>query len=238
MQCSDGGWASFEVDIDKSILTNVPYADHNAMLDPSAPDITGRVLEMLGSLGYDAEFPPARRAIDFLCRQQESDGCWYGRWGVNYIYGTCFALRGLAAIGIDMREGFCLQAAEWIRSYQNSDGGWGESCDSYDNPDMRGLGPSTASQTAWALLALFATGDFDSESAKRGVRFLLERQKETGDWEDHYFTGTGFPGVFYLKYHLYSHYFPILALSDYLHRRRPGPEASRRLPELQLAQIS
>ena len=238
MQCSDGGWASFEVDINKSILTNVPHADHNAMLDPSAPDITGRVLEMLGSLGYDAEFSPARRAIDFLCRQQEAEGCWYGRWGVNYIYGTCFALRGLAAIGIDMREGFCLRAAEWIRSYQNSDGGWGESCDSYDNPDLRGLGPSTASQTAWALLALFATGDFDSESAKRGVRFLLEKQKATGDWEDHSFTGTGFPGVFYLKYHLYSYYFPILALSDYLHRRRPGPEAARLLPELQLVQIS
>lgn len=235
MQCSDGGWASFEVDINKTILTKVPYADHNAMLDPSCPDITGRVLEMLGSMGYDTQFFPVRRAIEFLRRQQEADGCWYGRWGVNYLYGTCFALRGLAAVGVDMRESFCLRAAEWIRSYQNPDGGWGESCDSYDNPDLRGLGPSTASQTAWALLGLFATGDFDSDSVRRGIRFLLDTQKQSGRWEEPYFTGTGFPSVFYLKYHLYSLYFPLLALSDYRSRRCPGGEASQKGAELQLA---
>ena len=144
----------------------------------------------------------------FLRQQQEADGSWFGRWGVNYIYGTCFALRGLAAIGVDMREAFCLRAAEWLRSFQNPDGGWGESCDSYDNPDLRGIGPSTAAQTSWALLGLFATGDFDSESVKRGVQFLLKTQKENGAWEDDFFTGTGFPRVFYLKYHLYSVYFP------------------------------
>jgi squalene-hopene/tetraprenyl-beta-curcumene cyclase len=235
MQNSDGGWASFDLDNNKAVLCQVPYADHNAMLDPASNDITGRVLEMLGSLGYDLKFSPAQRAVGFLREQQEGDGCWYGRWGVNYVYGTCFALRGLAAIGVDMREGYCLRAAEWIRSCQNPDGGWGESCDSYDNPDLRGIGPSTAAQTAWALLGLFATGDFESESARRGVEFLLKTQKENGTWEDHPFTGTGFPRVFYLKYHLYSLYFPILALSDYARRRAPGAAGSRQLPELQIA---
>jgi len=222
MQSSDGGWASFEMDVNKTILCEVPYADHNAMLDPSTSDVTGRVLEMLGTLGYDTKFGPARRAIHFLRQQQEADGSWFGRWGVNYIYGTCFALRGLASIGVDMREAFCLRAAEWLRSFQNSDGGWGESCDSYDNPDLRGIGPSTAAQTSWALLGLFATGDFASESVNRGVRFLLQTQKENGAWVDDFFTGTGFPRVFYLKYHLYSVYFPILALSQYWRRKSPG----------------
>jgi squalene-hopene/tetraprenyl-beta-curcumene cyclase len=234
MQSSDGGWASFEVDVNKSILTHVPYADHNAMLDPSTADVTGRVLEMLGTMGYDTQSFPVRRAVEFLAREQEPDGSWYGRWGVNYIYGTCFALRGLASVGVDMREGFCLHAAEWIRSYQNPDGGWGESCDSYDNPELRGLGPSTASQTAWAMLGLFATGDFDSESVRRGIQFLTETQDESGGWQDSVFTGTGFPGVFYLKYHLYSKYFPLLALGDYQARRKPGGEPSRLAKELQL----
>lgn len=238
MQCRDGGWASFDVDNNKSVLCSVPYADHNAMLDPSAADITGRTLEMLGNLGYDAEFPPARRAIQFLREQQEGDGCWYGRWGVNHIYGTCFVLRGLAAIGFDMREGFCMRAAEWIRSCQNPDGGWGESCDSYDHPDRKGAGPSTPSQTAWALLGLFATGDFDSESATQGIRYLLRTQNQEGSWEEPYFTGTGFPSVFYLKYHLYSHYFPILALSDYLRRNRPGDRKAATRTESPLALIS
>ncbi|MBI3895381.1 MAG: squalene--hopene cyclase [Acidobacteria bacterium] len=235
MQSSDGGWASFDKDINKDILGHVPFADHNAMLDPSCADITGRVLETLATLGYDAQFPPAHRAINFLREMQESDGCWYGRWGVNYIYGTCFALRGLAAIGVDMREGFCLRAAEWLRSCQNPDGGWGEDCGSYDNPALRGEGPSTATQTAWALLGLFATDDFESESAARGVQFLLETQQKNGVWKDESFTGTGFPSVFYLKYHLYSVYFPILALSEYFYRRPSTRTTARRLSELQMA---
>ena len=227
MQCNDGGWASFDVNINKSVLCHVPFADHNAMIDPSTSDITGRVLETLAALGFNQQFGPARRAIDFIFSQQESDGCWHGRWGVNYIYGTCFALRGLAAIGIDMREGACVLGSEWIRSCQNSDGGWGESCDSYENPEYRGRGPSTAAQTAWALLGLFATDDFDSESVRFGIQYLLKSQDANGGWTDGPFTGTGFPGVFYLKYHYYSVYFPMLALSEYLHRRSPGSNAQR-----------
>jgi squalene-hopene/tetraprenyl-beta-curcumene cyclase len=233
MQNDDGGWASFDKNNNKTLLTQVPYADHNAMLDPSCPDITGRVLETLGALGYDPEFLPALRAIQYLRQQQESDGCWYGRWGVNYLYGTCFALRGLASIGVDMREGFCLRAAEWLRSLQNADGGWGESCDSYDNPDLRGMGPSTAAQTAWALMGLFATGDFASESVRQGIRFLENAQRD-GCWEDACFTGTGFPRVFYLKYHLYSLYFPVLVLSEYASYRASGRISYRGLPEWQL----
>lgn len=232
MQSSDGGWASFEVDVNKTVLCEFPYADHNAMVDPSTADITGRVLELLGTLGFDSYFSPARRAIQFLREQQEADGSWFGRWGVNYIYGTCFALRGLASIGMDMREAFCLRAAEWLRSFQNPDGGWGESCDSYDNPDLRGIGPSTAAQTAWALMGLFATGDFASDSVRRGVRYLLDHQKENGAWVDDVFTGTGFPRVFYLKYHLYSVYFPVLALSQYWRRTPLGGDASGRQVEI------
>ena len=237
MQSSDGGWASFEVDSNKAVLCEFPYADHNAMLDPSTSDVTGRVLEMLAKLDYDANFIPARRAIQFLRQQQEADGSWFGRWGVNYIYGTCFALRGLAAIGVDMREAFVVRAAEWLRSFQNPDGGWGESCDSYDNPDLRGIGPSTAAQTAWALLGLFATGDFTSGSVSRGIQFLLENQRENGTWVDDWFTGTGFPRVFYLKYHLYSVYFPILALSQYA-SRSPFGGNSAKPPKIEVAGIS
>jgi squalene-hopene/tetraprenyl-beta-curcumene cyclase len=233
MQNADGGWSSFDKDNNKQVLTQVPYADHNAMLDPSAADITGRVLEMLGSLGYGPTFPPAERAIDYLRRQQESEGCWFGRWGVNYIYGTCFALRGLAAIGYDMTEGTCMQAAEWIRSLQNADGGWGETADSYHRPELRGIGPSTAAQTAWALMAIFSTGDYYSESAVRGVKYLLDHQRD-GGWEDVTWTGTGFPKVFYLKYHLYSHYFPMLALAEYhRHHAGTGAQSFRGLPDWQ-----
>jgi squalene-hopene/tetraprenyl-beta-curcumene cyclase len=238
MQSSDGGWASFELDSNKTVLCKFPYADHNAMLDPSTADITGRVLEMLGSLGYGKEFAPARRGIEFLRRQQEPDGSWFGRWGVNYIYGTCFALRGLAAMGVDMREAFCLRAAEWLRSYQNPDGGWGESCDSYDDPNRRGIGPSTAAQTAWALLGLFASCDYTSDSVNRGVQYLLRTQKPDGGWVDEVFTGTGFPCVFYLKYHLYSVYFPLLALSEYSNKVSLGGNGAAQRPNLQIAEFA
>lgn len=210
MQCRDGGWAAFDVDNDRRLLAHVPFADHNAMLDPPCPDITGRVLEALGSRAE----PASRRGVAYLRKTQDLDGSWTGRWGVNYIYGTCFALRGLRAAGVDPRDACILQAGEWLRSIQNADGGWGETCASYDDPALKGCGPSTASQTAWALLGLLATGDSSSRSVERGVGYLLETQTAGGGWHDDWFTGTGFPRVFYLKYHLYAHYFPLLALAE------------------------
>lgn len=215
MQCSDGGFAAFDVDNNHMVFCHVPYADHNAMLDPSCADITGRVLECLAAYGYRKHSVPVDRAIAFLRKTQEPEGCWFGRWGVNYIYGTCFALRGLRAAGEDMREAFIIRAAEWLHSVQNADGGWGESCDSYDDPDLKGIGPSTASQTAWALLGLMAFGEYDSASVRRGIEYLLAMQTAEGTWEEAHFTGTGFPRVFYLRYHLYRHYFPMLALAEY-----------------------
>ncbi len=219
MQSSDGGWAAFDVDNCAAILTQVPFADHNAMLDPTCADITGRALEALCLRAPERHGDAIRRGIEFLRRTQEVDGCWYGRWGVNYIYGTCFALRGLRAAGIDARDATVLTAGEWIRSIQNPDGGWGESPASYDEPRSRGVGPSTPSQTAWALMGLFASGDFESGSVREGIRFLLDRQTSKGAWTEEACTGSGFPRVFYLRYHMYPQYFPLMALGEFVHRR-------------------
>jgi squalene-hopene/tetraprenyl-beta-curcumene cyclase len=215
MQCRSGGWASFDRDNTKMMFQYIPFADHNAMLDPPTADITGRVLEMLASRGYPREHPGVQRAIAFLLKEQESDGAWFGRWGVNYIYGTMCALRGLDAMGIDHNEPYIQQAAEWLRMVQNPDGGWGETCGSYDDPRTRGVGPSTASQTAWAVLGLLAAGDTRSTSVARGIEYLLRTQRSDGSWRYPEYTGTGFPRVFYLKYHLYSQYFPLMALAAY-----------------------
>ena len=199
------------------------------MLDPTCPDITGRVLEALCQRGSAAHLPAVGRAVNYLKKVQQDDGSWYGRWGVNYIYGTCFALRGLEAAGEDPREAYIIQAGEWLRSIQNADGGWGESASSYDDPGHKIHGDSTASQTAWALLALFATNDYQSESVRAGIRYLLDTQKPDGAWDERFFTGTGFPSVFYLKYHLYPKYFPLMALAKYQSwRRRVQGEISRR----------
>ena len=219
MQSKDGGWAAFDKDNDRKILNQVPFADHNAMLDPSCADITGRVLESLGAFGMK-DHPATARGVAYLRRTQESDGSWAGRWGVNYLYGTCFALRGLRAAGVSSRDAAVLHAGEFIRSYQNGDGGWGESCASYDDPALKAMGRSTPSQTAWALMGLFASGDYWSASVERGVEYLLRTQLEAGNWEENEFTGTGFPRVFFLKYHLYALYFPLIALSEY--RARPS----------------
>ncbi len=224
MQCKNGGWASFDKDNTKMIFEHIPFADHNAMLDPPTVDITGRVLEMLAAYGVSAEDPRAKRAIQFIYREQEPDGSWFGRWGVNYIYGTFLVLRGLEAMGVWNHEPQIQQAAEWIRMVQNADGGWGESCASYDNPTLRGIGPSTASQTAWAILGLLAAGDNRSDSVAKGIRWLLDQQQPDGSWTEDEYTGTGFPRVFYLAYHMYRNYFPLLALTTY--RRSMQPDAS------------
>jgi len=215
LQSKDGGWAAFDADNNWEFLSHVPFADHNAMLDPTCPDITGRVLEALGAHGLTRDHRAVQRGVGYLIRHQEQDGSWYGRWGVAYIYGTCFALRGLAAAGEDDREAHVLRGGEWLRCIQNADGGWGESCASYDN-DAFTPGPSTYSQTAWAILGLIAGGDFSSRSVRQGIEYLLETQREDGSWGEELATGTGFPKVFYLNYHMYKDYFPLLALSAYV----------------------
>ncbi len=215
MQNSDGGWAAFDRDINREILTRVPFADHNAMLDPSCPDITARVLEALGHYGYDIQHPRVSRALDFLRKTQDDRGCWIGRWGVNYLYGTWQVLCGLQRIGFDMADPMVRRAVAWLQEVQQPAGGWGETCRSYDDPSLAGQGTPTASQTAWALLALIAAGESDGETVRSGIDYLLETQGADGNWTEEPFTGTGFPKVFYLKYHLYRLYFPFMALARY-----------------------
>ncbi|HEY6273784.1 MAG TPA: squalene--hopene cyclase [Terriglobales bacterium] len=215
MQCRSGGWASFDKDNTRMVFQHVPFADHNAMLDPPTVDITGRVLEMLAAYGYRNDDRAVKKAIKFLIKEQQPDGSWFGRWGVNYIYGTMQVLRGLQAIGVDHHEPYVQQAAEWLRMVQNADGGWGESCGCYDDSSTRGIGSSTPSQTAWAVMGLLAAGDTRSESVQRGILHLLETQRADGSWDEDQYTGTGFPRVFYLAYHLYRDYFPLIALSTY-----------------------
>jgi squalene-hopene/tetraprenyl-beta-curcumene cyclase len=215
MQGKDGGWAAFDVDNNWKLLSHVPFADHNAMLDPSCPDITGRVLEALMRSGVKANHPAIRKGVDYLLRVQEADGSWFGRWGVNYIYGTFLALRGLRAAGMSEYEPSIQRALEFIRAYQNRDGGWGESCASYDESCFV-PGDSTPSQTAWALLALLAGNDLRSPSLFNGVEYLTRTQLPEGHWNEPYCTGTGFPRVFYLAYTDYRNTFPLLALSTFV----------------------
>jgi squalene-hopene/tetraprenyl-beta-curcumene cyclase len=215
MQSKDGGWAAFDVDNNWEPLSYVPFADHNAMLDPTCPDITGRVLEALCVWGVSAQSVAVKRAINYLMSTQEQDGSWYGRWGVDYVYGTFLALRGLRAAGVSDRDASVLRAGEWLRSVQNADGGWGESCASYDNGFYTNA-PSTPSQTAWGVLGLLASGDHTSLSVLKGIEYLVDTQLQDGTWDEKLCTGTGFPRVFYLSYHLYRNSFPLLALSAFL----------------------
>src|ERR1700744_2691500 len=179
---------------------------------------------MLANYGYTRRDKRVEKAIQFILAEQEPDGSWFGRWGVNYLYGTFLVLRGLEDRGVWTHEPAIQQAAEWIRMVQNADGGWGETCGSYDDPTTRGIGPSTPSQTAWAVLGLLAAGDTRSDSVAKGIRWLITRQGENGTWDESMgegasrqavVTGTGFPRVFYLSYHLYPNSFPLLALADY-----------------------
>jgi squalene-hopene/tetraprenyl-beta-curcumene cyclase len=213
MQNRDGGWGAFDRDNNRRALTQIPFADHNAMIDPSTADVTARVLECLGRFGWPASHPVVQRGLAFLRRDQTPEGAWYGRWGVNYVYGTSGVLRALEALGLQGAEE-CGRAAAWLRSVQNSDGGFGESIASYDDPSLKGRGTSTASQTAWALIGLLAAGG-SGDPAARAVHFLLDRQNPDGSWDEKEFTGTGFPRVFYLKYHLYRSSFPVYALARY-----------------------
>jgi len=222
MQGSDGGWGAYDKDNNRTVFNLIPFADHGALLDPSTADLAGRCLEMLGVLGYDRTHPAAERALEFLRREQEADGSWYGRWGVNYVYGTWSVLVGLRMIGEDMSAPYVRQAVAWLESKQNSDGGWGESCLSYTDPAAAGRGDSTPSQTAWALLAFLSAGVWDSISVVRGVNYLIRHQQQDGSWEEIRQTGTGFPRVLYLRYHLYCQYFPLWALAMYRNVKTRG----------------
>jgi squalene-hopene/tetraprenyl-beta-curcumene cyclase len=213
MQSGDGGWAAFDVDNNWAILNKVPFADHNAMLDPTCPDITGRVLEALCRRKYGPAQGAVRQGVQYLLRTQERDGGWWGRWGVNYVYGTFLALRGMRASGDGRVVDSMTKAARWIAAVQNPDGGWGETCASYVTEQFA-PGLSTPSQTAWGSLALLASGDRGSAALKKAALYLIETQRDDGEWDESLATGTGFPKVFYLRYRLYRNYFPVLALRE------------------------
>ena len=219
MQCKPGGWAAFDLDNDQDWLNLVPYGDLKAMIDPNTADVTARVLEMLGACNLSIQPNNLEKALDYLVAEQEIEGCWFGRWGVNYIYGTSGVLSALTLINPIKYAGNINQGAAWLVKVQNTDGGWGETCFSYNDPSLKGKGDSTASQTAWALIGLIAageaTGKLAIDSIEKGINYLLETQKLDGTWDEIYFTGTGFPCHFYLKYHLYQQYFPLMALGRY-----------------------
>ncbi len=237
MQSSNGGWGAFDKDNTSLVVTKIPFCDFGEALDPPTSDVTGHCLEALGLLGMGTKEPMVMKGLRFLQREQEPDGSWFGRWGVNYIYGTAAVLPGLRAIGEDMTKEYVQRAATWLVLHQNEDGGWGESCASYMDDNFRGKGPSTPSQTAWALMALIATGNRVHEpSILRGLNFLIETQRDDGTWDEPWYTGTGFPGYgvgdridlkewadrldqgaelsrgFMVKYNMYRHYFPMMAM--------------------------
>lgn len=238
MQCRNGGWGAFDKDNDKKFLTKIPFCDFGEALDPPSVDVTAHVVEAFGKLGIGKDHPSVVRALDYLRREQEADGSWFGRWGVNYIYGTGAVLPALAAIGEDMASPHVARACDWLVSRQQPDGGWGESCGSYMDPALSGRGTATASQTAWALMGLIAANRAaDRDAIEKGIAFLIERQKQ-GTWEEPEYTGAGFPGygvgatiklgdpllqerlkqgpelsrAFMINYNLYRHYFPMMAM--------------------------
>ena len=214
MQNRDGGWGAFDRDNNKAFLCNIPFADHNAMIDPSTADVTARVLECLGRFGWTAEHPAVQRGLRFLLQDQCEDGSWFGRWGVNYVYGTSGVLRALETVSLSAKE-YCQRAVGWLRSVQKADGSFGESLRSYNEPETKGQGDSTASQTAWGLIGLLAGTDTSDPAIQKAAAYLVEQQNADGSWSEDEFTGTGFPCVFYLKYHLYRNSFPLYALARY-----------------------
>jgi squalene-hopene/tetraprenyl-beta-curcumene cyclase len=216
MQSDDGGWAAFDVNNFEYYLNNIPFSDHGALLDPPTEDVTARCLSMLAQLGETKANPKVAAAIEYLRRTQHPEGSWYGRWGMNFIYGAWSVLCALNMAGVSHADPMIRKAVAWLASVQNQDGGWGEDAVSY-RLDYRGLqrAPSTASQTAWALLGLMAVGEVDNPAVVRGIEYLIATQAEKGLWDEQRYTATGFPRVFYLRYHGYPKFFPLWALARY-----------------------
>ena len=253
MQCKNGGWGAFDKDNDKSYIAKIPFSDFGEALDPPSVDVAAHAVEMLGKLGYKKDSPPIARAYGYIRAEQEPDGPWFGRWGVNYIYGTGAVLPALDAIGEDMGQPYIRQSVDWVVAHQNHDGGWGESCGSYVDLSLKGVGPSTPSQTAWALLALLAAGEVNSPTTERGIRYLMDTQLGDGSWDEPYFTGTGFPGYgvgqrlkrlpgpgergyqglempagFMINYHMYRNCWPLMALGRYRRQASKRSEGASR----------
>jgi squalene-hopene/tetraprenyl-beta-curcumene cyclase len=225
MQNRDGGWGAFDRDNNRKFLCNIPFADHNAMIDPSTADVTARVLECLGRFGWSASHPAVERALQFLTKDQCKDGSWFGRWGANYVYGTSGVLRALETVSLTAQQ-YCQRAVAWLRVVQKPDGSFGESLSSYDQASSKGQGQSTPSQTAWGLIGLLAAADVTDPAITKAVSYLVSEQNDDGSWSESEFTGTGFPSVFYLKYHLYRNSFPVYALARY-HNQAYGVEEYR-----------
>jgi squalene-hopene/tetraprenyl-beta-curcumene cyclase len=252
MQSSNGGWAAFDKDNTDRLVTKIPFSDFGEVLDPPSVDVTAHVVEMFGRLGRNASYGPVKRGLDYIRREQEEDGSWFGRWGVNYVYGIGSVLPALQALGEPMDQPSVRRAVEWLAAHQNEDGGWGESCASYVDPSLRGTGESTASQTAWGLISLLAAGELEHPVTQRGLAYLVSTQREDGTWDEPQFTGCGFPGYgigeqpkrhlrpgdptwqgtelgagFMINYHLYRNYFPLWALGRYVQmteQRHAGDE--------------
>ena len=255
MQSSNGGWAAFDKNNTRTLLAKIPFADFGEVIDPPSVDVTAHIVEMLGQLGCDAAHPQVARALEYIFDEQEPDGSWFGRWGVNYIYGTGAVLPALAALGLDMSMEPARRAVRWLLERQNEDGGWGESCISYVDANHKGLGPSAASQTSWALLALLAAGEVENPATRRGIEYLVRTQDGDGSWDEPYFTGTGFPGYgigrkqdshladpraqqerelpagFMINYHMYRNYWPLMALGRYRRLSAGGARSGARFAE-------
>jgi squalene-hopene/tetraprenyl-beta-curcumene cyclase len=211
MQSEDGGWGAFDADNTRSLVRELPFLDFGEVIDEPSADVTAHAVEMLAALGRASE-SHTREAVRWLLERQEPGGSWWGRWGVNHVYGTGAVVPALIAAGVAPSEPCIRRAVAWLEEHQNEDGGWGEDPRSYDSEEWVGRGASTASQTAWALLALHAAGERDSHALDAGVRWLVETQREDGSWEEPQYTGTGFPSDYYINYHLYRLTFPVMAL--------------------------